>query len=380
MRVLHVINTLGGSGGAEHGLLREVLRFSSGVRQLIVRLFEKDQLSEAVYRVPIPVQSLEMDSKQAGRVWPLAAWRLRQVIHEFEPDVVHSSLFAANLVAQISSRSLNVPVVSTFTLSGDETLLRRYQPGAGSYRAAVLRRIAAFAGRSELVYFRALTQDAKVTNCELLGVSSDRVRVIPRGVPLDFLGPDPKSRKELGLPDATPIILNVGRQTAQKGHVHLIRAFAEVRRKHPCHLVIVGREGDHSQAIHGEIQKQRVKDEVTIVGYTPHVRDYFAHASVFAFPSVMEGLGTALLEAMAAGVPIVAFDIPAVREVTGGGEFARLEPVGDEGALSAALSQELSAPDRDAVMRAGDFVRANYSIESISSRVEGFLKEVASIG
>lgn len=378
--MLHVIDSLGGSGGAEHGLVREIARFDRFTEQLVVRLFAKDQLSERLAKAGIPVQALGFDSASAGWLWPIAVMRLRSVLRRFAPDVVHSSLFTSNLVAQLAARSLAIPVLSTFTLSGDEALLRAHQPGAASVKAAVLRRVAAHAARSPLVYFRALTTDARSTNCQLLGISPDRVTVIPRGVPEAISEPPAQSRAEIGLPEDRAVILNIGRQTSQKGHVHLVRAFARLRQGKPCHLVIVGREGDATTALHAEIAQHGLGDDVSLVGYSPHVRDYLGHADVFVFSSLMEGLGTAVLEAMAAGVPVVAFDIPPVREITGEGEFAMLVPVGDEAVLADAMSSALSGDYQAIVPKARAHVSANYSLASIAARLETRLMEVAALG
>jgi len=174
VKVLHVINSLGGSGGAEHGLVREVTRFGDGVDQKVVRLFSKDHLDADLEEAGIEVIALGLDSDRAGWKLPAAVSRLLSVARGERPDVIHSSLFTANLVAQVAGRLRGTPILSTFTLSGSEDLLRRFQPGAASRRAAMLREIAAYAARGKGVWFRALTMDALATNCELLGVQPER--------------------------------------------------------------------------------------------------------------------------------------------------------------------------------------------------------------
>ncbi len=245
--------------------------------------------------------------------------RLGRQLERFSPDVVHTSLASANLIGQIAARRSSVPVLSTFTLSGDPALMRRYQPGADSRRARLIRRIERLAARGGHVWFRALTADAKETNVRAAGLDPDRVTVIPRGVPI----PDPSipapRREELGLPEDGAVVLNVGRQTAQKGHVDLVSAFASVRANIPVHLVILGREGDGTRALREAILREEMTDHVTVVPYSSRPYDYYRTADVFAFPSLMEGLGTAVLEAMACAIPVVAYDIPPVREITSGG-------------------------------------------------------------
>jgi glycosyltransferase involved in cell wall biosynthesis len=90
----------------------------------------------------------------------------------------------------------------------------------------------------------------------------------------------------------------------------------------------------------------------------------------------MEGLGTAVIEAMACGVPVVAFDIPPVREATVGGEYGTLVPVGDVGALAVALTRHLSA-ERAVDVRARDWVRSHHDLDRIASLVESLLRASA---
>jgi glycosyltransferase involved in cell wall biosynthesis len=378
MRVLHVIDSLSASGGAEHGMVREIVRFSSSVEQRLVRLFANDALEEEVLSAGIEVDSLGLDASRAGRNWPTAVTRLGESIRRFEPDVVHSSLFSGNTVAQLAGRRAGIPVLSTFTLSGDVDLLRRFQPGADSWRASVLRTVAGYAARSPHVWFRALTEDTRSTNARLLRISPDRVTVVPRGLPSVQNAVEPKTRGELGLPEDVPVLLNVGRQTAQKGHVALVEVFEKVRAARPCHLVILGREGDTSEDLGRAIAESGHSEDITVIAYTPDVAHFLAQASVFVFPSYMEGLGTAVIEALTAGVPVVAFDIPPVREATGDGRYGRLVPVDDVTGMADAVMRVLDDPRPARSSEAAVWARDNYAIDSVATRVETLLEQVAS--
>lgn len=381
MRVLHVINSLSGSGGAEQGLVREAVRFNRDVDQMVVKLFPQDHLTSELEAKGIPTVSLDLDSSRSGWNWPLGVLRLRDLVSRFRPDVVHSSLTSANLVAQLATRGDPTPVLSTFTLSGDVDLVRKYQPGAAAMRAALLRRISAASARQGHVWFRALTSDSRSTSCRATGVDPSRVKVIPRGVPIPDLSDPIPERAALGLPPDAPLILNVGRQTAQKGHPDLIAALAQVRDTMDAHLVILGREGDGTPALRGAIARHRLNEHVTVVSYSPRPYDYYRVADVFAFPSFMEGLGTALLEAMACGLPVVAYDIPPVREVTRNGELATLVPTGGVSALAKAVAGviAMSAAQREVIGRARLHIVENFSIDVVAQRVEEHLAKVVEL-
>lgn len=375
MRVLHVINSLGGSGGAEHGLVREITRFSDDVEQQVVRLYEKDHLDKELSSAGVEVVALGLRGGRAGWNWPVASTRLSGVVDSYRPDVIHSSLFTANLVAQIAGRRAGLPVVSTFTLSGDPGLLKRYQPGAHSWRGSVLRWMAARAAGHPSVYFRALTRDALVTNCGLLGVEPSRATVIPRGIEPELFPANPKTREQLGLPENASLLVNVGRQTAQKGHLSLLQAFDNVRSQVDAHLAIIGREGEMTDQLRSTIADKGLDEHVTLVGYTPEVHHYMANADVFVFSSLMEGLGTAVLEAMAMGLPVVAYEIPPVREITDGGRVADLVDVGDTESFARAVLDVLAG---DTGEDASEWVRENFAIEKVARQVEDLLEKVAS--
>jgi glycosyltransferase involved in cell wall biosynthesis len=306
MKVLHFIDSLGGSGGAEQGMVREITRFSGDVDQLMVRLFATDDLSPMVVDAGIRDHWLGLTDHSAKHAYPHGIRRLVTLIRKERPGVVHTSLFAANLIGQVAGRITRTPVLSTFTLSGDPALLRAHQPGGASRKAEFLRTLGGVAARGKRIYFQSLTTDAAVANAELLKIDSDRVTTIPRGVPSD-LRPDPLiARSDLGVPDDARLIINVGREVAQKGQVHLLNTFAKLRTVHPdLHLVICGRPGETSDELTELTSQLGLEGHITRYGYTPHVHHLAAHATIFAFPSLMKGLGTALLEAMSVRTPIV---------------------------------------------------------------------------
>lgn len=379
MKVLHVINSLSGSGGAEQGLVREIKGFQSDVEQMVVRLYPSDDLLSNLGPAPIESTCVNLNSGNSGWNWPAGVLRLGQHIRRFSPDVIHTSLASSNLIGQIAARRAGLPVLSTFTLSGDPALMRRYQPGADSRRAQIMREIERWSARRPHVWFRALTTDAKRTNVEVAGLDPDRVDVIPRGVPIPDLSASTPNRADLELPNDVPLILNVGRQTAQKGHADLVRAFAAVRPGSGAHLVILGREGDGTQTLAHSIESEGVGSHVSVIPYTSSPYDYYRASDVFVFPSFMEGLGTAVLEAMACGVPVVAYDIPPVREIASDGRYARLVPKGDRDALVDAIRDILENPGgaREMALAARGHVEANYSLDGVSRRLEALLRELA---
>lgn len=378
MRILHVVDSLAGSGGAEHGLVREITRFGPDVEQKVVRLFERGELDDVLVEAGVEVVPLGFSAGAASRTFPLAAVKLLRLIQDYRPDVVHTSLFIGNLVGQMAARAASVPVLSTFVLSGDLALLKATQPGAATRKAAMMRRIAAMSARLSRARFRALSEHAKITNAALLGVPPDRVTVIPRGVPEPI--EHAMSRSELDLPEDLPLAVNVARLAAQKGQVHLLRAFALAAERHPeVHLVIVGRAGDAESEVRAEIHNLGLERRVTLLGYTPYARHVLEHASVFVFTSLMEGLGTAVIEALAAGIPVVAFDIPPVREATDEGRAATLVEQGHVAGIADGIVDALKGRMADKSAHGVRFVTERGDLTRISSRLEELLRSTAAL-
>lgn len=377
MRVLHVIDSLTGSGGAERGMAREIVRFSPSVEQALVCIHDPGDLADEVIGGGVEVASLGIARGSAKHVWPAAHRALWQVVQRRKPDILHTSLYTGNVVGQSVAWRAGIPVLSNLVLSGDPRLLKEHQPGASTWRASVARSIGGLTARRSKATFRALTHDTADTNARLLRISRDLITIIPRGVPMP---PERvRSRVELGLPEDRPLIVTVGRLARQKGHVHLVRALVAVKREAPeaC-LVIVGPDGDAADEIRRVIDELDVADDVVLVGYSDATAEILAHADVFGFASLMEGLGTAVIEAMINGAPVVAFDIPPVREVVADGVLALLVPVGDSEALAEGLLRGLHGELEEMAGEARKRAHDHHSIEGVAHRVERLLVRTAS--
>jgi len=175
---------------------------------------------------------------------------------------------------------------------------------------------------------------------DTLGLSRNRIQVIynPVVTPEFF----EKTREVLEhpwfQPGEPPVILGVGRLTKQKDFPTLIRAFALVRKRHPCRLVILG-EGEERFKLEALISELGISENVDMPGFVDNPYKYMAHAAVFALSSIWEGLPTVLIEALACGTRIISTDCPpsSPRKILGEGRYGTLVPVGDIDALANAL-------------------------------------------
>lgn len=151
----------------------------------------------------------------------------------------------------------------------------------------------------------------------------------------------------------TPLILGVGRLTPQKDFASLIRAFAILRAERPARLVILG-DGPLRETLRALARDLGVAEDVDLPGYAYDPIPYMARASVFALSSRYEGLANVIIEALAAGAPVVSTDCPSgPREILQGPMRDALVPVGDSAGLANALLNTLRCPPPLEARRAG---------------------------
>ncbi|MDP8971487.1 MAG: glycosyltransferase family 4 protein, partial [Actinomycetota bacterium] len=155
------------------------------------------------------------------------------------------------------------------------------------------------------------------------------------------------ARAALGLSHNDEVIINVARQEYQKGQRHLLEAVRLLLPTRPrLILLVAGRTGHASAELEDACRKDGLGGRVRLLGYRHDIPELLAAADVFAFPSLYEGLGGALIEAMALGLPVVASDLPAIREVVVEGGNAVLVPAGAPHELATAIAKLLEDPGK----------------------------------
>jgi glycogen(starch) synthase len=199
------------------------------------------------------------------------------------------------------------------------------------------------------------------------GVDEDRLHVIPPGVnPSLFEGPFEDPFAGMG----KPRILFVGRLAPQKGVSTLVAAAGLL--EDPSALVLLVGDGPERKALEKEARRIGVDDRVRFEGFVAHERlpALLAHAELLVLPSLYEELGTVLLEAMQAGLPIVASQTGGIPEVIEDGVNGMLVPPGDPEALARAIDRLLA--DRDLARRLSEGARErgkDYDWEVLAERV-----------
>jgi glycosyltransferase involved in cell wall biosynthesis len=148
-----------------------------------------------------------------------------------------------------------------------------------------------------------------------------------------------------------PVILAVGRLEKQKDFPNLIKAFALLRQKRPARLMILG-EGQERAALESLVQSLNLQSDISLAGFDTNPYRYIKRADVFVLSSIMEGLPTVLIEAMALGVPLVSTDCDSgPREILADGRYGYLVPIQNSEALAIALEKALSTPTQNVDQR-----------------------------
>ena len=300
-----------------------------------------------------------------GTVAPISfspgSWRrIRSAMRSFDPDVIHAHEPLTPSTSMLAVLAATAPVVATFHASLDRSRLMEFAEPA-------LRRVSGRIDAGVAVSDTAASFLRRVMRVPL--------EVVPNGVDVGaFAHP---GRPVEGLP-AGPKILWVNRLDPQKGFGFMLRAFEQLAREvDQAHLLVAGDGRDRVllRSLPGGLRSRILR-----LGTVPHgeLPRYHAAADVFVAPATgQESFGIVLVEAMAAGVPVVASDIAGYREVVRDGVDGLLVPPGDPNALAAAIRRVLSEPQLAATLRAAGRSRADvFSWGAVTPRLEAIYDRV----
>lgn len=189
---------------------------------------------------------------------------------------------------------------------------------------------------------------------------SPKLRVVHNGIPIEqFAAARGETRQ-------SRVVLTVARLTQQKGIQYLLRAAAQI----PDADFWIAGDGPDCESLQADAAELGVANRVKFLGYSQDVTPLLRRAELFVLPSLFEGLPVSVLEAMAAGVPVIATDVGGTREEIQSGQTGILVPPADPDALAAAISGLLRDPDLALRMaaQAQIRVRQEFSVETMVAR------------
>lgn len=328
IRVCHCIENLYACG-AQQVVHHVVTNLDHRRFDPIVYSFHDGPLRELIETAGVPVRIIQ---RRLPKLDPGLVRHVRAALRQDEIDILHMHLFGADLHGTLAAAYSSIRKVVTLHSPYEDNAWQRLGY-AGIFRAA------------DVVV--AVSQHARDCMTRRYGRLRRKAIVIPNGVDLArFAVGRTKDaiRRTLGLPIGAPLVGTIGRLNRQKGHETLLRAFAQMKARVPdAQLVLVG-EGelhDHLQRIAARLG---VTGVVRFLGSRSDVPELLAALDVFVLSSLWEGLPLVLLEAMAAGTPIVATNVGGVREVLNDGTEAMVVRAGDADSLAHAMGRLVTDP------------------------------------
>ena len=296
--------------------------------------------------VPVGVRVIDLGSSHTySSLFAVVRYlrRERPAVMLSDKDRVNRTAFLARLLARVPTRLV-------FSQGTTISLFLKHQG-----------RFDRWLQRNSIRHLYPLADNFIVT-CQ--GVADDMVAYtgIPRGciqvvespvVPKRlFAEEQPRPAHPWFQPGEPPVIVSVGELSSDKDHLTLLRAFAHVRTHLPCRLLILG-SGKQRDNLLMTASELGVAEDFALPGFDPNPYPYMSHAAVFGFSSRREGLGFVLIEALAAGTPVVSTDCPSgPREILHNEKYGKLVSMGDVKAMASALLETLASP-----RPARDFVR-----------------------
>jgi glycosyltransferase involved in cell wall biosynthesis len=316
-----------------------------GVRYIVVNLWDGEP----------PTVALDTEARRRGLEshiiatrWgmdPVIVPRLADLIRHVDPDVVHTHDVKAEFAALPAARLTGVPLV-------------------GSYygRLAMASRLLQVADLARFLTFRFFdhvlaNSRAQYEELERFRVPARKTGLLPSFVDTHQLRP-PSARERaaartaLDIPSDRPVIATVARLSRNKGHQDLLTAMPAIRAAVPNVLYLIAGEGDDRArgegglraSLEGQVRDLDLTAAVRFLGYVPDVRTVLQATDLLVSPSLREGMQVALLEAMAAGLPIVATAIGGTPDAVVDGETGLLVPPADPAGLASAVTRLLTEP------------------------------------
>ncbi len=267
------------------------------------------------------------------------------------PDIVHTHLFGADAWGRLAAFWQRVPMI----ISTEHNM----NPGFG-----YIKHVVNWLFAKKTTAFIAISETVKEVMIKKDHVPSTKIYLIRNGI--DLAAVLPRGTRPF---HDVPRLLVTGRLYPQKDHETLLNALAEIKR--PWFLKIAG-TGPLERELRALTERLHIASRIEWLGVREDIPRLLADADIFCFPYRWEGLGLGVLEAAAAGVPVVTSDLPPIREVLRSSEVTYV-PAGDVAAWTRALDATLNDP-ASAITKASRALPRVHSQISIETMVDGYAK------
>jgi glycosyltransferase involved in cell wall biosynthesis len=382
-----------GGGETQARLLAEGL-IARGFEVTVLTRRSSPELAREERVGAILVRRIGQPGPGQGRKWGLVTTGLRALLDRRHPwDLLFVSGFRMlGIPAGLVGRRLGRPVILKADCEG-EMSGAYFAPGLARHGV----RLAAWPVRAFLALRNRALRDAAAyvaisasiaAELETAGIPRDRVHTIANAVDTARFRPADRPerealRRQLGLPEEAPVVVYTGRLVRYKGLPLLVQTWPAIVRRHPqALLLLIGTGGLDIHACEPELraaaQSLGIERSVRFTGSVGNVPDYLRAADAFAFPTENDAFPSSVVEAMAAGLPVVATPVGAIAEMIEDGESGLLVEPRDSAGLERALLRVLE----DAMLarrlgeRAWQVVQERYAGERIAGQYADLFRRI----
>jgi L-malate glycosyltransferase len=362
-RILHLITQLP-TGGAER-LLASVVKMLDPDRfeSIVCCIQARGNVAEEIEKSGVRVLCLNKMQKK-GIDWQVVA-ELVKLIGAERIDLMHSHLYHANFYGRIAAWRAGIPAIASI----HNTYVQR------KWRRQMINRFLGWKSAAVI----AVSEDIRRDVLRYDHVATEKIFVLPNGIDLDRVDTDitpEQAKTRIGISSDAIVIGCIGRLEEQKGHIHLLRAFSRLvsdrgmEQKINLRLVLVG-DGRLHQQLEKAANQLGIANRVLMLGDRQDVAELLRAFDVFVMPSLWEGLSLAMLEAMAARLPVLISDVGGAAEVLGENEFGIRLPPGDENALTDSIRRLIGDPSlrRNLTEAARKRVEEHYSAAAMTKKL-----------
>jgi len=332
MRICHIITGLE-MGGAEKLVLDIARKIAAlGHPCAICVLWGDAGLLE-----DRPVGNIEVIRLRRKIKWnPFLVWTLYRVLKQMMPDIVHTHLIHATLLGRLAARWADVPVIVT-TEHNTSNWQKKY---------GFLHRVYRWTARWNTKIFA--VSDAVMERMVRTGRIGEKcIQVLYNGIDVRAFEEPQQRMGKRSKQTSSPAVGTVGRLDPRKGHRYLLEASVDIIRQYPEASILIIGDGKMESSLKQVARSLCLSERnIRFLGVQKNTSEVLQNMDVFVLPSIEEGLGIAILEAMAAGVPVVATSVGGIPEIVTHGETGLLVEPKNPKMLADAVLDLLAHPDK----------------------------------
>ncbi len=320
------------TGGAQTVTLTQAQWFDQqGARVVLAFLYDKEGLQTRwEEQIAMPIVNLRARKPGGSPITNLFALlggmaRLLRLMQSTRFDAVQAVTHRPNLITLPLAWLAGVPV----RVATHHGVIQDFPP--------ILEKLHTLMVNSNIVTHCVVVSEKLAQVCITNGINPEKIVVIHNGVdPRPPVSTRREVRAALGVENDSPVVFTAGRMTHQKAHTHLLRAFKQVLDQYPTARLWLAGDGPLRDNLTYEANQLGIREQVDFLGIRKDVPDLMAAADIFALSSISEGLPMVVIEAMAAGLPVVSTDVK-IDELVRHGQTGLIVPREDPTALAEAL-------------------------------------------